>query len=292
MSIFLKKNYIYIPIFGGLGNQMFQMAHALNISTKLKNDLALIDYTNSIGSIERNWNLDCFGFKPTNISPLQKGYINNIIRISNLSFKLGSGKRFGVLNEEHLINKNEYKIINKKIFIGYWQNENYFSDYLNDIRNIFSFNKKLLIPDYLKKNIKENTVAIHIRRGDYISNKKTKYQHLICDDNWYLKAFELIKNLVSNPKFYIFSDDLKYAKELFKEHTQKDIAFVPEDERDWFHMYLMTYCKSFIISNSSYSWWGSFLAKENINYIICPKYWNRDKLTKNMGICRKNFLLL
>ena len=292
MNFYLKKNCLYVPIFGGLGNQMFQLAHALNISNKTNSGLELVDYTNSIGSIKRNWNLDCFGFEPSNISIIKKQFLKSLIKTSNLSFKLGLTKRFGVLNEDHLINKNDYKIINKKVCIGYWQNESYFSDSINDIKKRFYFDKKLFIPNFLKKNIDKNTVAIHIRRGDYVANKNTKNIHFICDDNWYLNAFKLMRNLVSNPKFYIFSDDIKYAKELLNGYYDIDITFVPYDHRDWFHMYLMTFCKNFIISNSTYSWWGSFLAKDHPNKIICPKYWSRDKLTASMGIYRKNFFLL
>ena len=292
MSFYLKKNYIYVPIFGGLGNQMFQLAHALNISNKLKSSLALIDYTNSIGSIKRNWNLDCFGFFPSNISPLKKQFLKSVVKISNLSFKIGFRRRFGVLNEDHIMNNKDYKIDNKNICIGYWQNESYFSDSINDIKSKFHFHKILFLPEYLKRNLEKNTVAIHIRRGDYVANKNTKHLHFICDDKWYLNALNLIQNLVSDPKFYIFSDDIKYSKELLKGITDIDITFVPNDKRDWFHMYLMTFCKNFIISNSSYSWWGSFLAKEKPNKIICPRYWSRNKLTESMGIYRKNFFLL
>ena len=107
-----------------------------------------------------------------------------------------------------------------------------------------------------------------------------------------MKAFRKINTLITNPKFYVFSDDIEYTKVLFKDFLKYDIFFVPKDNRDWFHMFVMSYCKNFIISNSSYSWWASFLSKEANNKIICPKYWQRNKLTKSIGIYRKDFLLM
>lgn len=286
------KKELYIPIFGGLGNQMFQLAHALNIS-KLENyELKLVDYTKSIGSIDRNWNLDCFGFQASKTTSFKKKYLKIKINLSNLLFKLGFRKNLLILNEVYLGKGDKYDIINKRICIGYWQSEKYFSDYKKEINKYFTFKKDLSIPEVLMKNINKNTVAIHIRRGDYISNKDTKSRHLVCQDDWYIKAVKMMQELISNPKFFVFSDDLILAKKIFNNFENLNIYFIPDDRREWFHMYLMTLCKNFIISNSSYSWWGSYLSKAVDKHIICPKYWNKGQLTTSIGINRKEFFLL
>ena len=287
-----SRNSLYVPIFGGLGNQMFQLAHGLNISRKKNYSLKLIDFTKSYGSIKRNWNLSCFGYEVKNTSYLKKEYLKCLVKLSNLSFKLGLKKRFGVLNEDHIYKIEDYEISNKILCIGYWQNEKYFSDSVNYIRKNFTFKNQLSIPESLKKSMGDNTIAVHIRRGDYVSNSNTKNIHLMCDEQWYKRAIQKIKTQVSNPKLFIFSDDIAYTKFIFKDYNDLEINFMPDNGIDWFHMYLMTLCKHFIISNSSYSWWGSFLSKSPNKLIISPKYWFKNQLTESTGIYRKDFLIL
>ena len=287
-----NRNFLYVPIFGGLGNQMFQLAHGLEISRKKNYSLKLIDFTKSYGSIKRNWNLNCFGYHVENTSYLKMKYLKYLIKIANLSFRLGLKKRFGVLNEDHIFKNKDYEISNKTLCIGYWQNEKYFSDSTKNIRKKFTFKNQLAIPESLAKSMGDNTIAVHIRRGDYVSNAKTKDIHLICDEQWYQKAMQKIRTKVSNPKFFIFSDDIAYTKFIFKDYNDLDINFMPDNGIDWFHMYLMTFCKHFIISNSSYSWWGSFLSRSPEKIIIAPKYWFKNQLTESIGIYRKDFLIL
>ena len=100
-----KTSILYIPIFGGIGNQMFQLANAINLAEQGNYEIKLIDFTKSIGSIERNWNLDCFGFKPSKVSFFRKEYIKILVKISNFAFKLGFKNSFGVLNEVHIQKK-------------------------------------------------------------------------------------------------------------------------------------------------------------------------------------------
>ena len=291
MKIFQKKRrLLYVPIFGGLGNQMFQMAHALNISNKENYKLQLLDYTKNIG-IKRNWNLDCFGIEPTKISFLKNKYLKNKIKLSNYLFKAGFKENLGILNEEH-IKKNQYNPVKKKICIGYWQDEKYFNCSINKIMEYFSFPKNILKPICLKQNILGNTVAVHIRRGDYISDITTRKIHYVCDENWYLKSIKAMSEMIEKPKFFVFSDDLSYSKEILKGLQDLSISFIPSDSRDWYHMYLMTFCKNFIISNSSYSWWGSYLSKAVNKKIICPRYWNKKQLTNSIGIYRNEFILM
>lgn len=291
MKIFHKKRrLLYVPIFGGLGNQMFQMAHALNISNMENYKLQLLDYTKNIG-IKRNWNLDCFGIEPMPISFLKKQYLQNKIKFSNCLFKAGFKENLGILNEEHIKN-NQYNPVKKKICIGYWQDEKYFISSINKIMECFSFQKNITKPFCLKENISENTVAVHIRRGDYISDETTRKIHYVCNENWYLKSIKAMAEMIEKPKFFVFSDDLSYSKEILKGFKDLSIYFVPYDSRDWYHMYLMTLCKNFIISNSSYSWWGSYLSKAVYKKIICPKCWKKNKLTTSFGIYRNEFILI
>ena len=110
----------------------------------------------------------------------------------------------------------------------------------------------------------EESVTIHIRRGDF------KDQNIqLLDLSYYKNAIKYIQNKVKNPHFYIFSDDIQWAKENFK--TTFKTTFVDWNKKDYEDLELMTYTKHHIIANSTFSWWGAFLKKDTSGIVIVPK---------------------
>lgn len=113
-----------------------------------------------------------------------------------------------------------------------------------------------------------NSVAVHIRRGDYINHSIMG----VCTDEYYHKAVKIAKDRMSDAKFYVFSDDIEYAKILFSEEKD-DFIFVSGSFKDYEELMLMKSCKHFIISNSSFSYWGQFLAESEDKIVISPAHW-------------------
>jgi hypothetical protein len=165
------------------------------------------------------------------------------------------------------------------ILDGYWQSEEYFKD----IRDIILDDLTLLSsPDkenkkMLKRINISNSVCLHVRRDDYVSNPLLQKFHGNLTQDYYKKAIGSICDRISDPEFFIFSDEPEWCKRNIstnRPHTYVDINGpdkAPEDLR------LMSACKHFIIANSSFSWWAAWLAEKDGTIIIAPKRWYREK---------------
>lgn len=261
---------IVVKMIGGLGNQMFQYGLAKSLSlkygTKIFIDLEFFDQDfDSTGLTKRKFELDCFKFKKRYLSSW-KLYI----------FKLLCEKR--VLNfvkiEDKNINFNKLKSRIFNLYLnGYFQNYSYFKDFEEKLRKDFEFKKK---PN--KKNIKilkdiarNNSVSIHFRRTDYVTNKITNKHHGVCNLDYYQKTVKLIGEKVKDPIFYIFSDDINWVKVNFK--IKYKTYYIDHNKKGWQDLRLMSQCKHNIIANSSFSWWGAWLNENREKIVIAPKKW-------------------
>lgn len=154
------------------------------------------------------------------------------------------------------------------IFFGNWSNEKYREGIEKDLRTDFTFVNDLVGDNLLlAQNIsKENSVSIHIRRGDY-----SKYGFPMLTLNYYKKAIDIIRQNVTNPIFYLFSDDINYVKHSFS--FLKNAIIVSNNCRDksYLDMQLMSMCKHNIIANSGFSFWGAWLNSNPDKLVIAPK---------------------
>jgi hypothetical protein len=163
---------------------------------------------------------------------------------------------------------------------GYWQTELYFKDIAQTICEDFSLRQ---IPagqyeEFARKISNcSNSVVLHIRRGDYVSNKYTLSVHGVCSVDYYKQAVSIIKEKVSNPFFFVFSDDPEIALDLVKEILDDNTYEFIQSGKGELDMSLMRLSKHFIIANSSFSWWAAWLSENKEKNIIAPKRWlNND----------------
>jgi hypothetical protein len=144
---------------------------------------------------------------------------------------------------------------------GYWQNENFFKKYEDRIKK-----------DFFLEEIKlEKSLIVQVRRGDFVNNKSHEY----CDLNWYNIAISSIKKNSEIENVYITSDDLDWCKINF--HHLENVKFMSGDLKNQFRYFYG--CDNFVISNSSFGWWGSWYS--NSENVICPKIWYPDDLRWN-----------
>lgn len=121
-----------------------------------------------------------------------------------------------------------------------------------------------------------NSVAISIRRGDFVDIKSVKNLYFVCDENYYMKAIERIKQRVKNPTFIFFSNDIEWVKQNI--HIDGCPCYY-ESGRDevWETLRLMSSCKHFIISNSTLHWWAQYLCTNPDKVVIAPNRWYNDE---------------
>lgn len=154
--------------------------------------------------------------------------------------------------------------VDNALYFGYFQSEKYF----NDKQFIYKlFEPSTVVKDKLNKydSIVSSgvTCSIHVRRGDYI-----KYQayHTVQPLEYFTKAIELVGKVDT---YIIFSDDIEWCKENFKMTN----AYFVENEKDYVEIFLQSKCNHNIISNSSFSWWGAWLNKNDDKIVIAPSKW-------------------
>lgn len=163
---------------------------------------------------------------------------------------------------------------------GYWQNEAYFLDIKNLIFQEFSFKNKPSDTNQklIEKMGNSNSVSISIRHGDYLTNPRTHNFHGVCSLKYYLTCIEKIKDQIKNPLFFVFSDDLEWAKKNLPDNGT--LIFVRNNVGTSFYyedLKLMSLCQHNIIANSTFSWWGAYLNQNPLKIVLAPKPWIKAK---------------
>ena len=288
---------------GGLGNQMFQ--YAFGYAVARENDCKLrLDISSFNASEKRKYKLDLFKIKEN--SKYKFKYFNFLSMgnsKNNFFFNKFISKFIRLLlrfsrfyyneKEEFSFDKNVFNIEENTYFYGYWQNEKYFKKYRNDILKIFKqqeIHKKT--KEYRQKIISVDSVSIHIRRGDYVTDSYINSIHGTCEVDYYKKAVSKIKKDYKNSHFFIFSDDISWAKKNF-DFIDKKIFIEPNDEiSDHEAIYLMSQCSHNIIANSSFSWWGAWLNQNPNKRIIAPKRWFKNSKLNTNDLIPESWLRL
>lgn len=134
-----------------------------------------------------------------------------------------------------------------------------------------------------------NSVCVSIRRGDYL-NSKYSNTFYICDETYIKKAIEKAQQLISNPVFIFFSDDIEWVKS----HIKLSFPSYYESGQDpiWEKMRLMYSCKHFIISNSTFSWWAQYLSRNTSKIVISPDHWTNDPQRDPLHLISDNFVTI
>lgn len=276
---------IILKLWGGLGNQMFEYAFGRHIQEQL-GDKLLLDISSYKYDIKRKYSLNHYNINGE-IDIDDTGKYNYLYDQSkNIFLKIGSLISSEMLYELmspfgiYIWLRSTYKKVEitknrKNIYInGYWQSFHYFDDILNEIKKEFML-KVPLDSKYkaLAQQIRNaNSVCVHIRRGDFLLATNSLHISAL---SYYDKAIHELKQKYENLDFYIFSDDIDDVRQNFK-FTDKCIHLVERNNPDYIELYLMTQCKHFIISNSTFSWWAANLSEYSEKSVIAPKVWYRD----------------
>ncbi|MBL0727922.1 alpha-1,2-fucosyltransferase [Piscinibacter sp. HJYY11] len=159
---------------------------------------------------------------------------------------------------------------------GYFQSERYFADATTQIRSDFTFSTALAGRNaaVAERIVTSNSVSMHLRRGDYVSDKRNAGLFAVCDPDYYRAAMALLLTKHPEASFFVFSDDATYAHELFGSmgaHVQIVSHNTGEDSHN--DMRLMSLCRHHVIANSTFSWWGAWLDARPDKLVIAPRRW-------------------
>lgn len=284
-----------VNLIGGLGNQMFQYAFAIALEQRFPNEKVVVDISHFKHLFLKEWK----GYNLHNGYEIEKVFPNAYLKhatawqLMRLSWYVPNYIMSRVLRKVLPKRKREFIQHRKDIFVyqpdvfnitgncyyeGNWESARYFDACREKIQQVYSHG----IPNdinlnYIKCMEAENSVGVHVRRGDYM--KSTKWSG-ICTYDYYKRAFDIILSDAKPHTFYIFSNDMAWCKEnlpgLADGHKMVFVNNNSGKDSCW-DMFLMSHCKDLVIANSSFSWWGAFLNKRNGKVVAPDKWMNEER---------------
>jgi hypothetical protein len=259
---------VIVRLAGGLGNQLFQYAagRALARARGARLLLDVSGYDNE--RLGRQYRLDRFRVRARAIR--SGGLLGRVRR--RVQRCLPQRWRRLVFTEEKLSFDSRLLEIDRSVELrGYWQSERYLAGIAPMLRQELTFRDPPAGANAaLAKEIAGvEAVCVHVRRGDYVTNSS----HVVLPAAYYRSAVEHIKETVPAPHYYVFSDAIPWCREHLP--LPGPATFVDHNgpEADYEDLRLMSLCKHHVIANSSFSWWGAWLAEWPEQVVVAPGQW-------------------
>jgi len=269
-------------ILGGLGNQMFQYAAGRAVAFRCQQPyrLDLTGFENY--ALHQGFEIDRIFSAPVTLATYQDvraglGWRSGkVIRkvLGRLNSSLFNGPNLAI--EPHFNYWPDLRNRGPSCYLmGYWQSEKYFKDCEDLLRADFNF--KLPLDEInLETSMRiqgEQCISLHVRRGDYLTHASTAKILNVCSVDYYRSAIEYMAERIPSPYFFVFSDDLQWAKQnIFVPYP---VSYIEGNQgpRSYIDMQLMSLCAHQIIANSTFSWWGAWLNKYPEKIVIAPRHW-------------------
>lgn len=274
---------IIVNVIGGLGNQMFQYAAARTLALArglpLRLDVSGFDgYGLHHGfELQRVFRCEVPLASAEEVRSVLGWRAVPVIRRLLARQELASfrGKSFVV--EPHFHYWPGLRDVPATAYLhGYWQSERYFADAAAAIRAEFTFRQP---PSASNAAIAEKigaggtAVSLHVRRGDYVSDARTHATLGVCSPDYYRTAVRYIAERVETPEFFVFSDDIAWARANLELGHPCHFIDHNRGAESYNDMRLMSLCRHHIIANSSFSWWGAWLNPRDDKIVVAPARW-------------------
>lgn len=276
---------IIVKLQGGLGNQMFQYAVGRHLSYLNNDDELKLDITNYETDSLRRYNLHHLNIRESFATKEEIAWFGK--------FKQRSGRLWYpynhlIANENIYVKQRHYHFdprilaLKSPLYLeGDWVTEKYFIGIADIVKNEFSVKEKMGAEDnnVLRRISATNSVAVSVRRGDYVTDTRTLEYHGVCDMEYYKKATEVMASKVKDPHLFVFSDDHEWTKKNMKFNLPT--AYVDHNpvDKHYADLRLLSLCKHQIIANSTFSWWGAWLNANKGKVIVAPQKWfNKTKV--------------
>lgn len=262
-------------LYGGLGNQMFQFAAGLAVARRLQSRL----YADTLWFDPR--------VHPAEAPPIRR-YGLGVFGISpgvplgvRLRLKL---TRPTVIGDQGVHYQPELQRVEGDVVLdGYWHNYRYLTAVEDDVREVFSLPTELsdAAGSYLDEIRRGNAVALHVRRGDYVSNPKHRRLFGELTPEYYrVAAAELQRRRGRALALFVFSDEPEWCRGNLTFDDPRSVTFV-SGTADHEDLSLMASCRDLVIANSSFSWWGAWLANDPDKIVVAPARWPGDPIFDN-----------
>lgn len=291
-----------IKIWGGVGNQLFQYMlyrRLLEEGEEVYGDISWFSNVNrrfyypfqlerlglEVKILEKENKLfhSDFELELLRLSQNKRNAVSFIFRCAyyiSRAFR----QKMSVVNENDLYEYNDsiFEKTTPLYCVGFWQNNLYYQNCLNKVVKEIRLDQLVLsaeskiVEELIKKS--KNSVCIHIRRNDYSFENFDE----ICSQAYYSNAISYIRNIVENPVFFVFSNKIEKAKSVLNDNPE--VVFVDINDRmnGLEDLKLMSECNHHILSNSTFSWWGTVINSNYDSINIMPKKWREVEPAINL----------
>ena len=254
---------VYVKIKGGLGNQMYQYAFAKAYGIRHKLPVVL-DMDPIRHAVNRPYALQHFAVD-TRIRDHSRGAVNQFKNLFFYMSLLIRGKY--VLERQGGFRKNLLEKRRESVYFdGYWQSFRYFEAIRSQLLHDFALKEPLSTVSKqwaAQIQAQHDAIFIHVRRGDYVTVAKNRAMFLALPISYYQEAVQHIVAKHPQAVVFVFSNDMAWVKENL--HFTTDTYYVEgnDEEHGYEDMYLMSLCRHHVIANSSFSWWGAWLSRQD-----------------------------
>ncbi len=292
---------IVTHIFGGLGNQLFQFAIGRALADRLGVELCLdtryfdIPRPGSLGMLEFGLCLPHFGH---GCRTAERKGLPAMRHDGLLPYVVARirGAKFQIYRESGLAYQADFENQTDNTWLrGYWQSEKYFRDHAASVRKGLQV---VTPPGDVSRSIMERqdrtcAVSIHVRRGDYVTNRKFNATHGTCDLDYYRQAADHIAARADGDvTFFAFSDEPEWVRENLDLPHELQVVSHNGEETSFDDIRLMSRCRHHIVANSSFSWWGAWLNPDPDKMVIAPKRWFADPAMQVHDIVPEDWIRL
>lgn len=270
---------IIIKIQGGLGNQLLQYSFGKVIEYTFKKKVSydLSFYQNKNTYTDRVFLLDKFNIvyrvatkEEIALVRYPYGFFSKVDLLFKKIVNKFFLKKYQVTYDEKFFSSLKKK--DNLYLEGFWQSYRYCLPIIETLRKEFTLREnfsdvaKIFIDEVKQKN----SIAVHIRRGDYLLGGKNLQ---VLDKEYYKKSVDFLNKNTEKPIYYIFSDDIVWVKEYFSDIFENVVYVSCSSVKDYEELLLMSLCNHIIVANSTFSWWAAILHNKKDSFIICPKDW-------------------
>ena len=266
-------------ISGGLGNQMFQYAAGRRLADRLGTSL-MLDLSSFRNDPLRAFALDRYELRTDAMTDAMRARLpvrfggswwRRLLRVNGAAIRVlrekGLGYQPGIESAG-----------DDTMLVGYWQSERYFSDLRPQLLREFALTTPVSGRDaeVAAEMAASISVAIHVRRGDYVSNTGTHQTYGTCDPDYYQKSADVLAREIGPIRLFVFSDDPDWCRASLRFEYPMVIVDHNDAARSCEDLRLMSQAQHFIIANSSFSWWAAWLATTPGKIVCAPKRWFRS----------------
>lgn len=252
---------------GGLGNQIFEYIYLQYLKRKFPKEVFYSYFFDKKHWLHNGFELDKWfqvEIPPTSMKTDLLAYF---------CYQFSRVFRYFPIKLPFSFSSDDFKLNESKMFHqGWYQDKRYFLEVGAPLfkEDIFISDRNKMLLQAISKS---NSVAIHIRRGDYLLQKNSKALGGICTEKYYKNAIRKISELIESPHFFFFSDDIEFVENEF-EDLDKTVVNWNTGDNSFFDLYLMANASNMILANSTFSCCAAYLNKK-AGYVLCPPIWNK-----------------